>query len=272
MSSSFDRRMKIENAANSDVVLTKDGKKYATASVDELKKLVDSDDKINYNALIGLAVNPDLPSELIRPIFVKLKNIANQDKTDNSMAKSTKTKNIGLREKIRRLLTIHPNLGAADKKVMLTSITANLDHILANPSLTDEELQMYFDNKVLNRGNGGYSFIAFGKLMNAKNINTKLLSLWFNQLKPFADWSYRDNQWYSVVNDYVGHPDCPYEVLEAVVSVKKDDNEGWKSRSERYRYDAVNHKNADEKIKMLAYQHSGDEKYLPQIAKDVFLF
>jgi hypothetical protein len=271
MASSYDRRIKIENAANSAVVLTKEGQKYANASVDVLEKLISNPDKSNYNALIGAAVNPNLPSELIRPIFAKLNKEVESDKADTSLPKSTKTKNVGLREKIRRLLTQHPNLDAAAKKAILLNKKAKTENILANPSLTDDDLQLFFDNKVLD-GKNSYSFLAFGKLMTAKQLNTKLLFTWFVQLKPFCDWTYSDNQWYSVVNDYLESELCPIEVLIAVASAPKDGKDSWRSNSERYREEAVNHKNADDNIKALAYEATDNEKYLPQIAKDVFLF
>lgn len=271
----YERRQAIERVAQSEVKLTKAGEKFAKLSKQEITDmLIDSNEnplEVNYNEWLGIASNPNLTPEHLREMYRQMKRIATLEKKDETIAKATKTKNIGLREKVRRVLQEHPKLDDDAFKTLIMKYRTGILAVLQNPAIKPEFLQLFFNTHVLST-NYNYNYLAFDQLLTSKNITQQLLEDWYKTLKKFADWSYSDNTWYAIVRSYLQMDNCPYEVLVDVASAPNDGEEGWRSHSEPYREDAVNHKNADEKIKMLAYQHSGDEKYLPQIAKDVFLF
>lgn len=272
MVDSYTRRRKIEDVANSDVKLTKAGEKWAKASAIDIEALLADTENVNYNEWQGAAVNPKLPAEMIRTFFAVLKTIALREKKDEDVSKATKTKNIGQREKIRRLLQEHPNLDDDAFKAIITKYKVGPIGVLNNSKIKEEHLQLFFDAQVLEKGRSNYSFLHFQQLLAAKNVTPALFVKWYNHLHQFADWTYSDNEWYAIVQASLDRDDCPYEILEQIASAPHDGETGWRSHSEPYRERALEHPNAKEDLKALAYGATGFEQYLPQIAKDVFLF
>lgn len=270
----YERRQGIERIAQSDVKLTKAGEKWAKATPKEIETLLADTTNINYNEWQGAAVNPKLPATMIRHFFAVLKTVATREKKDEEIAKATKTKNIGQREKIRRLLQEHPNLDDDAFRAIITKYKVGPIGVLNNPMIKEEHLQLFFDTQVLGKGRSGsnYSFLAFQQLLQAKNITTKLFIKWYNTLHQYADWTYSDNEWYAIVRTCLDRDDCPVEILAEIASAPNDGEEGWRSHSEPYRDDALEHKNATTDLVALAYKATGFEKYLPQIAKDIFVF
>ena len=270
------RRRKIEDVANSEVKLTKAGEKWAKASPVDIEALLADTENVNYNEWQGAAVNPKLPAEMIRTFFAVLKTIALREKKDEDVSKATKTKNIGQREKIRRLLQEHPNLDDDAFKAIITKYKVGPIGVLNNSKIKEEHLQLFFDTQVMLRGVGHaeYSFLHFQQLLRAKNITNALFVKWYNHLHQFADWTYSDNAWYAIVRASLDREDCPHEILEQIASAPKDGETGWRSHSEPYREEALEHANAKdkEKLKSLAYAATGDIKYVSQLTKDIFLF
>ena len=270
MANYFSKRSKIEEVAKSAVKLTKAGENYSTVGVDELEKLINDNSKLVHNEFIGASKNPKLTSKMISDIFSRL-NKESSDEKNNSPTKSTNTKNAGLREKIRRILTEHPNIGDELKQKLLLRAHLGVNNILANPTLTDNDLQSFFDNVVLLKG-GSYEYDNFNKLIGAKNIKPELLLKWYKELTKFADWEYNTYKWHLVISNLLQSELCPIDILKDVASAPNDGKEGWKSFSEGLRDTAVEHKNANDEIKALAYLTTKNIKYLPQTLKDIFLY
>lgn len=273
----YERRQGIERVAQSEVKLTKAGEKFAKLSKQEITDaLIDSNEnplEVNYNEWLGIASNPNLTPEHLREMYRQMKRIAALEKKDETIAKATKTKNIGLREKVRRVLQEHPKLDDDAFKTFILNYRTGTLPVLQNPTIKPVFLQLFFDTHVLSTNpNYNYHYLAFDQLLTSKNITQQLLKDWYKTLKKFADWSYSDNTWYTIVRSYLQMDNCPYEVLVDVVSAPHDGEKGWRSHSEPYREEALSHKNATPDLKNLAFKATGDIKYLPDIAKDIFIF
>ena len=273
----YERRQGIEKVAQSEVKLTKAGDKFSKLSKDEITDALSASNEIplevNYNEWLGIASNPNLTPDHLREMYRQMKRIATLEKKDETISKSTKTKNIGLREKVRRVLQEHTSLDDDAFKTFIMKYRTGTLSVLQNPSIKPEFLQLFFDTHVIDiTGKNTYNYLAFDQLLTAKNITQKMIEGWYKTLKKFADWTYSDNNWYTIIRSYLAMDNCPYEVLVDVVSAPNDGEEGWRSHSEPYREEAVNHKNADQELRNLMFKVTGDVKYLPDDAKDIFLF
>jgi len=265
----IDRRIRMETVTNSEVKLTKAGLTYSTASLKKIEKLISNDSKINFNELIGVAVNPNLTGEMIRSIFGKLLSSAKSEKDNTSIPQNTKTKNMGLRSKIRKLLSEHPNLD----NDAITSLLLNNSKtsVLNNSSITEEHLNLFFEKRVLDKKKGEYSFLEFERLSKAKNVTQTIMKKWYNELLKFADWTYSDNQWYSIITSVIMFDDLHIEAINTIASTPKN-NESNNWAMEYNRELAVDHKNATEETKLLAFEATHADKYLPKDVIDIFLF
>jgi len=166
-------------------------------------------------------------------------------------------------------LTEHPNIGDVLKQKLLSRAHLGVNNILANPTLTDNDLQSFFDTTVLLKS-GSYEYDAFNKLIGSKNIKTELLLKWYKELVKFADWEHNNYKWNLVISALLQSELCPLDILKDVASAPNDGKEGWKSFSENLRDTAVEHKNANDEIKASAYITTQNTKYLPQTLKDIF--
>lgn len=266
----INKLMKLEKAASRDVKQTKDGLKASTAPSKEINNILEKT-PINYNEYKGLALNPNLSSTQIRTMFNKLKEDNDREKGDKSIPAATLTKNMNSRSQIRVILTQHPNLDPEDiKRILMSNRLSSNSVIFQNPNITEEHLNYYFDDVVMKGvGSYKYSFISFNKLMNAKNINEKLVESWYTTLKKYADWTYSDNQWYSIVSDFLKSPFCPLELLEKVAGLPI--GKAF-SHLELHREQVYNHKKTTSEIQNIIFTVTKNKKFLPQVAKDVFLF
>lgn len=260
---------------DSDVKLTKAGEQWAEET--DSSKVIEkanftTPEKLNLNEFLGLSLNPLLKEADIKHIFKLLKIHNDIEKDDKTIKDATKTRNSGTRGQIRKHLAEHPNAGTEIMKNLVVANRMGKPRVLHNPAITDEVLNFFFEKKVMTTAQGGYSFISFGELMKAKNITPKLVMEWYGELKKYADWSYKDNQWYAVVNALIEYDNCPFEILKDIASAPAGDlNDGW-DRAEKNRSYAVEHANATDELKAIAYEITQQEEYLPQMAKDVFLF
>lgn len=261
--------MKLEKAASRDVKRTKDGLKASTASSKEINNILEKT-PINYNEYKGLALNPNLSSTQIRTMYTKLKEDNDQEKGDKTIPAATLTKNMNSRSLIRVILAQHPNLDPEDIKKLLISSKLSKPAVFQNPNITEEHLNYYFDNVVM-KGVGiyKYSFISFERLMNAKNINEQLVESWYDTLKKYADWTYTDNQWYSIVSVFLKSPFCPLELLEKVAGLPM--GKAF-SHLELQREQVFNHEKTTNEIQNIIFTVTKNEKFLPQTVKDIFLF
>lgn len=261
-----------ENRISSDIKLTKAGEKWATET-DKDKVIKKANftkaGDVNLNEFIGLTLNPLLTQNDIMSIFKLIKANAEIERDDNSVKPAIKTRNSGSRGIIRKHLSIHPNIDTDTMKKLIVANRMGKPRVLQNPSITPDILEYFFENKVMRVNNGNYNFIAFGALMESKNLSQKQVLEWYNKLKKFADWSYKDNNWYSIIGSLVEYEDCPAEVLLDVSKAPKGDEF---SHVERHRKLAYKHKNTTPDVQSNAYDVTGNEDYLPQEAKDLFLF
>ena len=269
----IDKKIRLDKIAQSDVKLTKLGKKYSQLSLNEIEKFLKLDrlinnDSLSLNTLLGVSVNPNINSDIILKMFKLLFELSKKENKDKNIPQATKTRNLGLRSKIRRLLTHHPNLDNETISKLIMTGSKNSENVLGNPSISEENLQVYFDSVVLNPNYKEYSFLSFGKLAKAKNVSQTLMDKWYNKLVKFADWTYSDNKWYSVVNSLIEFEDLSETILIDIAGAPLSD----KSMSQWNRSGAVDHKNATEKVAIEAYKITADEKYLPKTVKDIFLF
>jgi len=222
---------------------------------------------------LGLAQNPLLSAKQFEGMFVRLQEIYKEEKDDNSIKEQTKSRNQSMRSAVRQNLMKNPSM---PKELMLRAAQArNLSlnpSILQNPSIDDDVLDGFFKRQVYSGNGKTYSFVSFGKIMKAQNVNAKLASKWYEELKQFADWSYADNQWYAIVSALVEFDDCPTHILMDIASAPIDGKEGWRSQSEGNRKQAVEHKNSNDDIKSVAYEITQNEEFLPDSVKEMFLF
>ncbi len=273
----YTRQQGIEKVAQSEVKLTKAGEKFykmkAKELTDALAGYAADPSTVNYNEWLGIASNPNLTPEHLREMYRQMKKLAASEKKDENMAKAAKTKNIGQREKVRRVLQEHPSLDDEAFTIFITKYKTGTLHVLKNPAIKKEHLQLFFDEQVLSKNSKyRYHFLAFNQLMTAKNITPDLMEKWYHTLKQFADWTYSDNEWYAIVKAYLEYDECPYEALADIASAPNDGEEDWRSHSEPYRDEALAHKNAKPELKALAYEATKIEKYLPDVVKDIFIF
>ena len=260
---------KLEKAVSRDVKQTKDGIKASTASSKEINNILEKT-PINYNEYKGLALNPNLSSTQIRIMYNKLKEDNDREKGDKSIPAATLTKNMNSRSQIRVILAQHPNLDPEDIKKLLISSKLSKPAVFQNPNIKEEHLNHYFDKVVMNGvGIYKYSFISFNRLMNAKNINEQLVESWYTTLKKYADWTYTDNQWYSIVSDFLKSPFCPLELLEKVAGLPMGNAF---SHLELHRKQVYNHEKTTNEIQNIIFTVTKNEKFLPQTVKDIFLF
>lgn len=265
---SIDRKIRTDKVIQSDVKLTKAGEKCAKANLKEVRKLLSIPNKLNLNQLMGIAVNPNIDTEIIRKIYNILHVLSKNEKQDPNISKATKTRNLGLRGKIRRLLAQNGNLNDDLIEKLIKSAGSNSDYVLGNPSIKEKHLQLYFDEIVNGAINNSYSFLSFSKLVKAKNITQKLMKRWYKELEGWSDWTYEDNNWYSIVEDYLNYDDIWEELLITIAGAPLSS----KPISEWHRRGAVDHPKATQKVFIAAYKATKEEKYLPQTVQDVFLF
>lgn len=273
----YTRQQGIERVAQSEVKLTKAGEKFFKMKASEITAALAGyaadPSTVNYNEWLGIASNPNLTPEHLREMYRQMKKLATSEKNDENMAKAAKTKNIGQREKVRRVLQEHPSLDDDAFKTFIMKFRTGTLHVLKNPAIKEEHLQLFFDTHVIDiTGRNSYNYLSFNQLLEANNITTKLIEKWYETLKKYADWSYSDNNWYTIVRAYLDREDCPYDMLVGIASAPNDGEEGWRSHSEPYREEALTHKNAKPELKAMAYEATKNEKYLPDLVKDIFIF
>lgn len=221
------------------------------------------------NDWVGLSQNTNLTSEDFKNIFIILKESATADKTE-SITGAQATRNFSLRSAIRRNLLKNASLPREyfEQAIVLTKRAGS--EILQNPNITPEDLDLYFNNVVMNWDKNTYSFIYFAKLLGNAKVPDDLVDSWAETLLEFSDWSYTDSQWYSIVNAFLGNEYCPYEIMEGAAKAKiSTEVHGW---PEMLRKKAVEHPNSDDRIKRFAYEVNPLEIYLPDSVKDIFLF
>lgn len=270
------KAMRIRDAANSDVKLTKAGEKYSQADEKEIETLLKKSSKIdslNLNEIMGLATNPLLTDTQIREIF-KLLKAHNQMEKDNGVKEATRTRNTGIRGKIRKLLSLHDNLDPEAIKSLLYGQRLGTPSVLNNSNIKKEHLDEYFEKKIMTTAQGdGYNFVSFKELMSTANITPQIALGWYNRLKKYADWNFKDNNWYAIVDAYLEYDNCPFEILKDIMELTTTKGqEDFFNRPLRYRKAVVEHLNSTEDLKAIAYEKTGLEEFLPQAAKDLFMF
>ena len=260
--------MKLEASANKDITLTK----AAQIIFEGDRKVVDKSlNNYKPNEWLGLAQNPLLTPEDMKKIFTELDDAYNREKLEKVKA-NVKTRNMGIRGKIRKLISLHQNLSTELIDMMINGSRLGTPTVLNNPNVKKSQLDLYFKNHIMTTAQGsGYNFVSFNKLMETKNITSQIALEWYKQLKPYADWNYQDNQWYAIVAAFLEFDDCPKEILKDIVSVPINDSKtSW---LERNREQAINHKNADkDDFETIAFRITNDEKYMPASVKEVFIF
>jgi hypothetical protein len=270
------KAMKIRDNANSEVKLTKAGEKYSTATEQELETFFDKTSvlDINLNELLGIAVNPMLSSTQIRAVFKLVKEHTSIEKDDKSVKPATVTRNHGIRGKIRKQLSLHQNLDKAAIKTLLQGRTFGTPAVLNNPNVDTEDLDDFFERKIMTTAQGtGYNFVTFKELMTSTTVTEQIALKWYNKLKKYADWDYKDNQWYAIIDAYLEFDDCPFEILKDIMDLSITDNQTeYFNKPLRYRKAVVAHKNSTDELRATAYEKTGLEEFLPQSAKDLFLF
>lgn len=268
------KAMKIRDNANSEVKLTKSGEKYSKCNEKEIDKLLkkSSDlEKLNLNELLGLSLNPLLSSTNIRSMFKLLKS-HNDYERENKVREATRTRNMGVRGKIRKQLALHPNLDSEAIDSLLSNSKLGKPAVLNNPNITKKQLDNYFEKRIIS-SKGGYNFVAFKELMESNHITSAIALEWYNKLKKYADWTYKDNQWYAIVDGFIEFEDCPYEILKDVMELSPtEDKDDFFNRPLRYRKAILKHKNSKPELEQIAYEKTGLEEFLSQEAKDLFLF
>jgi len=276
----IEKAIKINNTINSEIKLTKSGEHYSTASKEEIVKVLkvsQNMNKLNLNDLLGVVLNPLLTSEQIRQIFELLSdhNKYDSEKSSLSSAKTSITKNMGIRGKIRKWISLHPNLDSNDiDSLLLSKSTINSPTVLNNTNITKSQLDDFFQRKVMS-STDSYNFITFKDLIISINVTPIIALGWYKQLSKKADWHYKDNKWYSIIDSYLSTDICPYEVLKDIVTLSVFDVDGGDSFFNlplRYTRAVIKHKNAKPTLLQLAYEKTGLEEFLPQEVKDIFLF
>jgi len=270
------KAMKIRDAANSEVKLTKAGEKYSKTDEKNLENYFEKTtaSSLNLNELLGISVNPLITSEQIRAVFKLLKDHQTAEKDNKTVKGATVTRNNGIRGKIRKQLSLHHNLDKDAIKTLLKQSTFGTPSVLNNPNVDSDDLNDFFERKIIKTAQGtGYNFVSFKELMTSKNVTSTLALNWYNKLKKYADWSYKDNQWYAIVEAYLEFEDCPFEILKDIITFTNNDNpDEFFNRQLRYIKQAATHNNSTKELTTIAYEKTGLEEFLPEEVKDIFLF
>ncbi len=263
--------MKIEANSNSDVKLSK----FATTVMNGNRAVIDKSlDNYKVTDWFGLALNPLLDDDDIRNMYNQLNDAHQEERKDRQMKDAVKTRNSGSRAKVKRLLSQHPGLGEETIDQLLQASTFGTPKVLNNPNITKKQLDTYFDKKILGTAQGaGYNFVTFKEIMKTKHITEAISLGWYNKLKEFADWEYKDNQWYAIVDAYLDFDDCPYEILEDICKAPPGLGDGsYFDRPEDYRKNAIKHPKAKPELKNIAYATTEFVDYISDDAKEMFLF
>lgn len=306
----LDRQIRIKNAINSEINLTKDGEKFSKADLptidkylnqfisqqvlDVRQKIIEINKKINkanefgnktevtklraekskfkgdftpvldlanYNHILGIACNENLDPEHIKMVFTTLKTLEIFEKSSD-ISEGTKTKNTGLRGKIRKALAIHKNLD--DDTINQFLLSGPIDSpVLGNSKLTDTHLNTFFKIRILPQKPGDtLSTIGFEHLMEAVSLNPEIVSKWYDEnLKSFAKWDYSDTKWYSIVGSLLKYEFLPEYILAEIASVPSiAGHRGW---AKTYRDKALAHPNASKRVIFEAFKISKDISLLP---------
>lgn len=255
-------------------ILTDKGKKFSQLSIEEVSKVIESKDFTDYKDWLGIGVNPNLTAEIIDTIFDKINESEFEDKGKKDAIYQTRKKNRNL---LFDILMLHPNLSDLNKALLVKNASSRTK-VIKNPSLSKEHLQTYFDKWVINTAKHNYSYLEFAQLVkNGKQIDGPLLLKWYNAgLRGYANWVYLDADWFHILSTFLWHPECPVEIIREIVSVNAPPvtniNPLAGDLSAKIRDAALAHKNATPDMMSLAYEATKLEKYLPQEAKDIFLF
>jgi len=260
--------MKIEASGQRDVKLTKAAELIKNGDRNIIEKSLNN---LKLNDWIGLALNPNLTGDDIELMYKLLKEDYNLEREKN-IPNSTKTRNAGTRAKIRNLLAVHPNIKSETIDKILKGARLSIPTVLNNPKITSTQIDNFFNTQVLlqpEKNMGSYSFVGLDKLMQTSQITKSLVQKWFDTLKEYADWTYSDNQWYSVIKAFLEFDDCPEEIINLAASAPLKSDNFW---SNTLRKMAVNHKNASNDTMVQAYKITEDEQFLPDDVKDIFVF
>lgn len=254
--------------------LTKSGLELKeTTDQDLIKKTITASiGKLDLSGLIGLAQNPVLSSDQIDLLFIVLKNHNARSKIE--LAKGSRSANTAMQKRIaiRKYLTIHPNVSVDLLEKLLLSKTL-MKAALSNPTITDDFILKYFDQQCLNP-DGGYNMIQLGYIFsNVLDISENVFKELYSRLEKYADWDYKDNKWYSVIKSMLDNKNCPESILIEVAGKSNfEKTSGVYSWGEGFVYIAADHKNSSDDVRSAAYKNTGLDKFLPEIAKEIFLF
>ena len=258
------------------------GKKFSTASFDDLEKLVNSKtdfwNAIEFTSWEPASKNPKLTSELIGIMLEKLtqnERYCNVTRKQNRYAKDRDY--IQLFDKMGKdraatidNLTTHKNFGDDNVNFIIDTLKKPY-YLLNSPALKVEHLDTIFDKLVVQ---GQYDLFLFSQIMNKNNklITSEMLSRWYGVLKQFADWGYGNNGWSRIIAIFLSNQKCPFELLKDVASARKAYPFSIEE-SDKLRNLAINHPlgNKDE-LMMMAYAATEDTQYLSDDAKAIFLF
>jgi len=239
---------------------------FTKISKSEIQKIIDND-SINLKKWEAISRNPSITSKQIRQIF-KILNEANDNDMKSNLLQS---KNMSLSAKIKKHLSEHPNMDDDMMASLIETHTLGAPFVLNNPNIKEKHAQMYFDKRVIFKDN--FLSLSFQKVMRTPILSTELVLKWYNQLKPFADWEFKeDNSWSAAITTLIKYEGCPIEVLLDVANAPYNELKEKGSLSENNRSKAVNHPNSNDKVMATAYEATGKEEFLSQEAKDIFLF
>lgn len=257
------------------------GKKYSTASLDDLTKLVtaptDSWNTIDYCAWKPASENPKLTPNLIGIMLEKLvqtERYCNVTRNQKSYAKDKDSVAMFNRIDKDRDFTIdklmsHKNFNDDTAKFVITTLDKPY-YVLNSPNLTAEHVDMIFNKSVI-RKQKSYDDYLFERIIKKASelITTETLSRWYGVLKQLADWG--DNGWSRIIAIFLSRQ-CPVEILQDVCSTTNE-HKVSPVELERLRTMAINHSSGNkDELMALAYTATSDVKYLSDEAKDIFLF
>jgi len=233
----------------------------------ELKKtkqeLDDAEEKVKKTKAAG-----KVSANNLQTVVEKAKEAAKEFFAFEKQVKKAKTD----RDIVRKLLAQHPkNHDDTLRKLLFGGKSGGNMHTFQNPNLSTDILNEYFNIRVLPEGadyNKNSRYVFFKPLMKAKNLTSVLVSEWYERLKPFADWSYR-NSWYETVTALLDFDDLSENILKDIASAPY--NKSPYEFSETFRQKATEHKNATNSVKLVAFRTSQNQKYLPDEARNFFL-
>lgn len=222
---------------------------------DVVKKLKSDSKKVRFSGNSNLSIAIEKANEA-HSIFRSFEKQVKKSKTD--------------RDIVRKIIAQHPNQHEETlKKLLFGGKGGGNEFALQNPALSTNLLNMYFDLWVLPDGKDyGSRYIYFKKLMKSKNITREMVDIWYNKLKKYADWSYR-NSWYETISTLLDFDDVSENILLDIVSAPF--NKSPYEFSETYREQATQHKNATEDVFLKAYEISENKKFLPEYLKNMFM-